>query len=214
METEVKSLTDAQIEGLKKKAVDKFTKAIAKAENSAWELAKVSYNIVKADNFKEVFGNLDTFAKEVNYSKASISRFVKAYDRKLAMVGFIGDEAEEYTTSQVYEICAVKEDDTEDFLSIKEITPATSTRDIKAKAKAYNNPVSESDSTEDTEATADSSEDAEEITVEELNERAVKNINFGFIAFANGEYLANIDHTEGRKISQSQLEEILAIINQ
>lgn len=58
MENEVKILTEDQIAKYKARAIDRFTKASAKAEKAGWDLAKVVYETVNSENFKEVFGNL------------------------------------------------------------------------------------------------------------------------------------------------------------
>lgn len=210
-QNEIMVMTEEQIAKAQAKAIDRFAKASAKAEKAGWELAKVVYETVNADNFKEVFGNLGNYSKALNFSKASLSKMNKAYERKLYMIGQ-DIETENYTLTQIEEITAVSEDDTLDFIEIKEVSDEDTCREIRDKAKAYNNPVTEeAEDTEDTEDTDESTEDTED--TEEATEEA-KDIHI-ILSVATGNYcIHSITYEDKKYITASQLERIMAIINE
>lgn len=54
------------------KAVKLFDKAMEKVEGSAWELCEVVYKTLNADNFKELFGKKETYAKAIGQSPSTI----------------------------------------------------------------------------------------------------------------------------------------------
>lgn len=80
-------------------------KAVANCEKSMWGLAKVVYETVNNEDFKEVFGNYENYAKAVGVSKGSITKLAKAYNRKLLLEQ--AEKPSEYTTSQLEEFSTI-----------------------------------------------------------------------------------------------------------
>lgn len=116
------------------KAIDKYFKAIDKARNSAWGVAKVVSETVNGETFETDFGSLTTYADAIGLSKASVSLQNRAY--KL----FISNE--ELADFNYTAVCAMLPIDASgvdvvSFIEAYEIDNKTSVSTIKTNVKEY-----------------------------------------------------------------------------
>ena len=146
----------------KDKAVESYFTKLAQVEKSGWAVVEVIYKTVKAPNFEEEFESLSKYADLIGLSKSSISRKVKAYERKL----LLADQMQTPPAlgfTQLTETEKVHSEDLGDFIVLNEITERTSSQDIREMAKEYAEKYNTEDTedteiTEDTENTEDSNE--------------------------------------------------------
>lgn len=136
--------------------IKKYNNALSGCEKSAWNLCKVVFETVNAEDFADVFGTMSNYAKVLNVSKGSLSKYYKAYQRRQLLIETDENNAN-YSVSQIAEFSAVDVEDTIDFVEVEEVTTADTTADIREKAKHYLN----KDAEETTEET-DGEETAEE----------------------------------------------------
>lgn len=137
--------------------VKKYNNAMSGCEKSAWNLCKVVFETVNAEDFADVFGTMSNYAKVLNVSKGSLSKYYKAYQRRQLLIEQ-NENNVNYSVSQITEFSAIAVDDTIDFVEVEEVTTADTTADIREKAKHYlNKDAEETDGEETTEET-----DAEE----------------------------------------------------
>lgn len=136
--TTVTTLTKEEIAINKKVAsyVTKFNKAFESCEKSAWKLAQVVYETVKSEDFKEVFGTITNYAKTLNYSKASISKMVYAYERRLLLIEDSEDNAK-YQRSQIEEMATIPMSDTLAFIEEEEVTTEDTVKEVREKVSHY-----------------------------------------------------------------------------
>lgn len=64
-------MNELQITKKQENYINKYHKAVARCEKSMWGLAKVVYDTVNNEDFKEVFGNYENYAKAVGVSKVA-----------------------------------------------------------------------------------------------------------------------------------------------
>lgn len=161
--TTVTTLTKKEIAINKKVAsyVNKFTKAFESCEKSAWKLAQVVYETVKSEDFKEVFGTITNYAKALNYSKASISKMVYAYERRLLLIEDSEDNAK-YQRSQIEEMATIPMNETLTFIEEEEVTTEDTVKEVREKVAHYMdklNGVEESVESEETEEVEETDND-------------------------------------------------------
>lgn len=116
------------------KAIDKYFKAIDKARNSAWGVAKVVSETINGETFENDFGSLTTYADSIGLSKASVSLQNRAYKLYTAN--------EELTDFSYSAVCAMLPIDAlgvdvVSFIEAYEIDNKTSVSTIKTNVKEY-----------------------------------------------------------------------------
>ena len=161
------------------KYIAKYQNVLTRCNKTAWELAKVVHDTVKAKDFVQAFGTMTEYAKALGVDKSSVTKMLKAYERKLYITDTndcAGSEVipSDFSLGQIEEMASVDADLTEDFVKAYKINSATPTKTIRECAKAFLK------TGEDVEAEA---EEVEEMTVEEVNTNIVLTIetNDGFI---------------------------------
>lgn len=140
--------------------INKYNNAMSGCEKSAWNLCKVVFETVNAEDFANVFGTMTNYAKALNVSKGSLSKYYKAYQRRQILIEQ-NEENASYSVSQIAEFSSIAVDDTIDFVEVEEVTIEDTTADIREKAKHYLN----KDAEETTEET-DAEETTEENTID------------------------------------------------
>lgn len=159
------------------KYLAKYRTALTRSVKSAWELAKVVHDTVKAKDFEQAFGSLTEYSKALEVDKSRITRMVKAYERKLYITD-INDCAEkeivssEFSLGQIEEFVKVPEEKTEEFITAYKIDSKTPTKTIRECANAYINADKKKD-----DGVEDVTEEVEEMTVEEINATIELNIS-------------------------------------
>ena len=154
------------------KYIAKYQNVLTRCNKTAWELAKVVHDTVKAKDFEQAFGTMTEYAKALGVDKSSVTKMVKAYERKLYITDTNDCAGSEVITSdfslgQIEEMTSVDADLTEDFVKAYKINSATPTKTIRECAKAFLK------TGEDVETEA---EEVEEMTVEEVNANIVLTI--------------------------------------
>ena len=154
------------------KYIAKYQNVLTRCNKTAWELAKVVHDTVKAKDFEQAFGTMTEYAKALGVDKSSVTKMVKAYERKLYITDTndcAGSEVipSDFSLGQIEEMTSVEADLTEDFVKAYKINSATPTKTIRECAKAFLK------TGEDVEAEA---EEVEEMTVEEVNANIVLTI--------------------------------------
>ena len=116
------------------KAIDKYFKAIDKARNSAWGVAKVVSETINGETFETDFGSLSTYADAIGLSKASVSLQNRAYK--------LFTSNEELADFNYTAVCAMLPIDASgvdvvSFVEAYEIDSKTSVSTIKTNVKEY-----------------------------------------------------------------------------
>lgn len=119
------------------KLVTKFLNAVNKVNASAWGVAKIAYDTVNAKDFKETFGTIENYANSVGYSKANISKLVKAYASKIYLTDATGGQICDFTTSQMMEMNPVDDVDKIEFIDAYNITENATVKEIRENVKAW-----------------------------------------------------------------------------
>ena len=150
------------------KYVAMYRNVLTRCDRTAWELAKVVYDTVKAKDFEQAFGTMTEYAKALGVDKSGITKMVKAYERKLYITDLNAHNEKqaidsEFSLGQIEEFVRVPEEETADFVNAYKITSATKTKVIRECANAYLSTEIKAD-----EATEESTDD--EMTVDEINE--------------------------------------------
>ena len=160
------------------KYIAKYQNVLTRCNKTAWELAKVVHDTVKAKDFAQAFGTMTEYAKALGVDKSSVTKMLKAYERKLYITDTndcAGCEVipSDFSLGQIEEMASVDADLTEDFVKAYKINSATPTKTIRECAKAFLK------TGEDVETEI---EEVEEMTVEEVNSTIVLTIetNDGF----------------------------------
>ena len=154
-------LTTSNIKAIEKKQnsyINKYNKVIEKCNKSAWELAKVVYETVNADDFEEVFGSMTEYAKALNVSKSGLSKMARAYERKIALLETNAD-FENYQLSHVEELAVIDVEAISDFVEVEVLLPTDTVKTIREKVKHYTK--EETEATEEAEAEEAESEEAD-----------------------------------------------------
>lgn len=137
--------------------IKKYNNALSGCEKSAWNLCKVIFETVNAEDFADVFGTMSNYAKALNVSKGSLSKYYKAYQRRMLLIEQ-NEENASYSVSQITEFSAVAIESTINFVEEEEVTPSDTTAEIRKKVKHYFD-IYEEETTEET--------DGEETNTEE-----------------------------------------------
>ena len=125
------------------KAIDKYFKAIDRARNSAWGVAKVVTETVKSDKFDEDFGSLTTYAAAIGLSKSSVSLQVRAY----TLYTELPETLAEFTYTAVCSLLPLVAAgvDVNEFLEAHEIDSKTSVSTIKTDVKSFLEAIAQND---------------------------------------------------------------------
>ena len=164
-----------------------YNKAMENCEKSAWHVAQVIYETVNREDFKKLFGTKKAYAEALGVNKSTVTKMESAYERKLLL-------ADNYTATQISEMGKVETVNLLDFIETEKVTVEDTCKVIREKADHYVKQVIE---------------EAEEVASEETEAVEVKDIYCRFYCY-DGTERANVQDV---KISQKQMEEILAIIN-
>lgn len=145
------------------KAIDKYFKAIDKAKASAWGIAKVVSDTVKAETFDADFGSMSVYANAIGLSKASISMQVRAYNMyndNACLDGFT------YTAVAFLLPLEKANVEIEQFIESRDIDSTTSASTVKKAVRDYLSALE--DKSEETEAgETDGEENEAEVVTEE-----------------------------------------------
>lgn len=170
-----------------------YNKAMENCEKSTWHVAQVIYETVNREDFKKLFGTKKAYAKALGVSQSTVTKMESAYERKVLL-------ADNYTATQIAEMGKVETVNLLDFIETEKVTVEDTCKVIRDKADNYVKKLNEEEGDViDVEAEELASEEAEE----------VKDIYCRFYCY-DGTERANVQDV---KISQKQMEEILAIIN-
>lgn len=177
-----------------------YNKAMENCEKSTWHVAQVIYETVNREDFKKLFGTKKAYAKALGVSQSTVTKMESAYERKLLLV-------DNYSATQIAEMGKVETVNLLDFIDTEKVSVEDTCKDIREKADHYVKQILEE--AEETKNIIDTV--AEELESEEATEEAVevKDIYCRFYCY-DGTERANVQDV---KISQKQMEEILAIIN-
>ena len=178
-----------------------YNKAMENCEKSTWHVAQVIYETVNREDFKKLFGTKKAYAEALGVNKSTLTKMESAYERKLLL-------SDNYTTTQIAEMGKVETVNLLDFIESEKVTVEDTCKVIREKADKYVKKLNEeeTDNVIDVEAEELASEEAEELASEEAVEE--KDIYCRFYCY-DGTERANVQDV---KISQKQMEEILAII--
>lgn len=171
--------------------ITSYNKAMENCEKSTWHVAQVIYETVNREDFKKLFGSKKAYADVLGVNKSTVTKMESAYERKLLL-------ADSYTATQISEMGKVETVNLLDFIETEKVTVEDTCKAIREKADNYVKKLNEEEELASEEATEE---------VEEAVE--VKNIYCRFYCYVGTER-ANVQDV---KISQKQMEEILAIIN-
>lgn len=154
---ELSATINNAIEKKQNSYISKYNKVIEKCNKTAWELAKVVYDTVNANDFEEVFGTMTEYSKALNVSKSSLSKMVKAYERRIDLLE-INENYALFTRTHIEEMSPINEEDVEEFLEVERVTVDDSAKDIREKAIHFVNSKKEPDETDVVEDTEESEE--------------------------------------------------------
>ena len=141
-------------------AVNRYNKALASAQRSAWNVAKVVYETVNSKDFNEMFGSLSEYSKEIGCCKATVSNMVNAYASYLALPIKNEIPALGLSYSQIVEMRKLNDDEKIECVELYEIDEKTTTKEVREFANDYLNTKK---AVEDSEEVADGeTEDSEE----------------------------------------------------
>ena len=170
-----------------------YNKAMENCEKSTWHVAQVIYETVNREDFKKLFGTKKAYAEALGVNKSTVTKMESAYERKLLL-------ADNYSATQISEMGKVDTVNLLDFIESEKVTVEDSCKVIREKADKYVKKLNEEE--EETDNVID-------VKAEELESEEVKDIYCRFYCY-DGTERANVQDV---KISQKQMEEILAIIN-
>ena len=176
-----------------------YNKAMENCEKSTWHVAQVIHETVNREDFKKLFGTKKAYAEALGVNKSTVTKMESAYERKLLL-------ADNYTATQISEMGKVETVNLLDFIETEKVTVEDTCKVIREKADHYVKQVIEEAEVarEEIEAV-----EAEEVASEETEAVEVKDIYCRFYCY-DGTERANVQDV---KISQKQMEEIVAIIN-
>lgn len=181
--------------------VDKYYTVLAVCEKATWEVAKVVYETVKDQDFKEVFGTIEKYGKKIGLSKGQVSNLVKSYARKELLHSI--DNA--YSLTQVQEFNAIKSDDeVKACIESKEITPDMTCREIRKLIKEWENP-------EDCDAIKVKEIKDESETAETAETGEKKKFHFVDSTHEFSIMFNVVDRTENKVVKSSRADEIFYI---
>ena len=120
-------------------AVNRYNKALASAQKSVWNVAKVVYETVNSNDFNEMFGSLTEYSNEIGCCKATVSNMVNAYMSYLALPSKEDKPALGLAYSQIVEMRKLNDDEKVECVEIYEIDEKTTTKEVREFANDYLN---------------------------------------------------------------------------
>ena len=120
-------------------AVTRYNKALASAQRSAWNVAKVVYETVNSKDFNEMFGSLAEYSKEIGCCKATVSNMVNAYASYLALPSKEDKPALGLAYSQIVEMRKLEDTEKIECVELYEIDEKTTTKEVREFANDYLN---------------------------------------------------------------------------
>ena len=154
-------------------AVNRYNKALASAQKSAWNVAKIVYETVNSKDFKDMFGSLAEYSKEIGCCKATVSNMVNAYASYLVLPNKKEIPALGLSYSQIVEMRKLNDDEKIECAELYEIDEKTTTKEVREFANDYLN----SKKVVEDSAEADGEADIEE-TEEENDNVDIMNITY------------------------------------
>ena len=121
------------------KYLAKYEKAATGYLTGAWNLAKVVCETINATDFSEAFGTLDNYAMCIGVSKATVSKYSRAYELLKVLVEAKPDIFANITAGQVQEMLPIAKSGIVDFVEKNNITADTSLREIRRMVNIYKN---------------------------------------------------------------------------
>ena len=118
-------------------AVNRYNKALAGVQKSAWNVAKVVYETVNSKDFNEMFGSLTEYSKEIGCCKATVSNMVNAYMSYLALPSKEDKPALGLAYSQIVEMRKLNDDEKVECVELYEIDEKTTTKEVREFANDY-----------------------------------------------------------------------------
>lgn len=162
---EVTTTTNNAIEKKQNVYINRYNKVVEKCNRTAWELAKVVYETVNSEDFKDVFGTQTEYAKKLGVSNSALSKFVDAYERKLILLEN-NPEFEKMNRSNVEEMTTIETEDMHNFITWEDVQPTDSVKVIREKVKHFKNgELEETKETEETEETEDCEESENDLMI-------------------------------------------------
>ena len=152
-------------------AVNRYNKALASAQKSAWNVAKVVYETVNSKDFNEMFGSLSEYSKEIGCCKATVSNMVNAYASYLVLPNKDEIPALGLSYSQIVEMRKLNDDEKIECVELYEIDEKTTTKEVREFANDYLNSKkvvedsAETDEETDSEADKAETDDTDAMTI-------------------------------------------------
>ena len=140
-------------------AVNRYNKALASAQKSAWNVAKVVYETVNSKDFNEMFGSLSEYSKEIGCCKATVSNMVNAYTSYLALPSKEDKHALGLAYSQIVEMRKLNDDEKIECVELYEIDEKTTTKEVREFANDYLNSKKVVEDSAETDEESDSEEE-------------------------------------------------------
>ena len=139
-------------------AVNRYNKALANAQKSAWNVSKVVYETVNSKDFNEMFGSLTEYSKEIGCCKATVSNMVNAYASYLALPNKNEIPALGLSYSQIVEMRKLNDDEKVECVELYEIDEKTTTKEVREFANDYLNSKKVVETGEEPDSEADKAE--------------------------------------------------------
>ena len=152
-------------------AVNRYNNALASAQKSAWNVAKVVFETVTSKNFNEMFGSLTEYSKEIGCCKATVSNMVNAYASYLVLPNKNEIPALGLSYSQIVEMRKLNDDEKIECVEVYKIDEKTPTKEVREFANDYLNSKkvvedsAETDEEADSEADKAETEDTDAMTI-------------------------------------------------
>ena len=141
--------------------VNRYNKALASAQKSAWNVAKVVYETVNSKDFIEMFGSLSEYSKEIGCCKATASNMVNAYASYLALPNKNEVPALGLSYSQIVEMRKLNDDEKIECVELYEIDEKTTTKEVREFANDFLNAKKAVEDSAETDGESDSETDKE-----------------------------------------------------
>ena len=146
-------------------AVNRYNKALASAQKSAWNVAKVVYETVNNKEFDDMFGSLTEYAKEIGCCKATVSNMVNAYASYLALPSKNDIPALGLAYSQIVEMRKLDDAEKVECIELYEIDEKTTTKEVREFVIDYLNSKKVVEDSAETDEEAGSEAD-KEVTID------------------------------------------------
>ena len=140
-------------------AVNRYNKALASTQKSAWNVAKVVYETVNSKEFEDMFGSLSEYSKEIGSCKATVSNMVNAYASYIALPNKNDIPALGLSYSQIVEMRKLNDDEKVECVELYEIDEKTTTKEVREFANDYLNAKKVVEESEETDGEVEDSEE-------------------------------------------------------